>query len=139
MRKATLSTSTLGRVPDRTKRLVVGLAIFQIVDVIANTIPRRYVEAHLDHLGVPRNLRPVLPVIKVTSTFGLLLGLKKSRLGVVASAGLIAFYAAAVRFHLLTNDHPILAAPAAACGASAAIALMNLYLPAIAQGDSGPT
>ncbi len=88
---------------------------------------------------MPRSLRPVLPVIKVTSTFGLLLGLKMPRLGAVTSAGLIAYYAAAARFHLLAHDHPLLAMPAAACGASAGIALMNLYLPAIAQDGSGPT
>ena len=139
IRNATPSASTLDSVPDRTKRLVAGLAIFQIIDAIANAIPRRYVEAHLDHLGVPRNLRSVLPVIKVTSTFGLLIGLKLPRLGAVTSAGLIVYYTAAAHFHLLANDHPVLAAPAAACGASAAIALMRLYLPAIARDGSGPT
>ena len=123
-------------VPDRSKRLAVGLAIFQVVDAVANAIPRRYVEAHLDHLGVPRNLRPALPVIKVTSTVGLLLGLEIPRLGAVTAASLIAYYAAAAGFHLLAHDHPVLAAPAAACGAIAAIALVDLYLPAVAHDRS---
>jgi hypothetical protein len=52
------------------------------------------------------------------------------RVGVLTSAALVAFYAAAVRFHLLADDHPALAAPAAACGASAAVSLVSLYLPA---------
>jgi DoxX-like family len=136
---ATPSGSTLCSVPERTRRLVVGLAIFQVVDAIANAIPRRYVEAHLDHLGVPRDLRPLLPVIKVTSALGLLVGLKMHRVGAVTSAGLLRYYAAAAGFHLLADDHPLLAAPAAACGASAAIALVKLYLPAIAPAGSRPT
>lgn len=123
-------------VSDRPKQLAVGLAIFQVADAVANAIPRRYVKAHLDHLRVPRNLRPALPVIKVTSTLGLLLGLKMPRLGAITAASLIAYYAAAARFHLLAHDHPVLAAPAAACGAIAAIALVDLYLPAIAQDRS---
>jgi hypothetical protein len=81
----------------------------------------------------------VLPVIKVTSTFGLLVGLRMPRLGAVTSASLVSYYAAAARFHLLADDHPLLAAPAAACGASAAMALSNLYLPAIARAGSRPT
>jgi hypothetical protein len=75
----------------------------------------------------------------VTSSFGLLVGLKMPRLGAVTSAGLVAYYAAAASFHLFANDHPVLAAPAAACGASAAIALVSLYLPAIARDRGGPT
>jgi hypothetical protein len=117
-------------VPDRTKRLAVGLAAFQVVDAAANEIPRRYVATHLDHLGVPARIRPLLPFIKVTSSAGLLLGIKRPRVGAVTAAALVAYYAAAVRVHLLAGDHPLLAAPAALCGATAAITLVDWYLPA---------
>ena len=118
---------------DRTRKVAVGLAIFQVLDAIGNAIPRRYVEAHLDHLGVPGYLRPMFPVIKVTTAAGLVAGLRMPRLGSLTSASLVAYYAAATRFHLLAGDHPILAAPAAICGASAAITLVDLYLPASAS------
>src|SRR5438445_9050963 len=108
---------------DRTRQLAVGLALFQVLDAIANAIPRRYVAAHLDHLGVPYPLRPALPVIKLTSSAGLLIGLEMPRLGALTSAALVAYYAAAARFHLLADDHPVLAMPAAACGAAAAATL----------------
>ena len=119
------------RMADRRRQLAAGLAVFQVLDAIVNAIPSRYVEAHLDHLGVPHRLRPALPVIKVTSSAGLLIGLRIPRLGALTAAGLVAYYAAAARFHLLADDHPVLAAPAAICGGIAAASLGNLYLPAL--------
>jgi DoxX-like protein len=112
-------------VPDRTNQLVVGLAAFQVVDALAGLIPRRLVAAHLDHLGVPNALRPALPVIKVTTAAGLLVGRNVPRIGAATSAALVAYYAAAARFHLLSGDHPVLAAPAALCGAGAAVILLR--------------
>jgi hypothetical protein len=127
---------TLRTVPSRLEQLAVGLAGLQVLDAIANAIPRRLVKAHLDHLGVPNDLRPVLPVIKVTTAAGLLVGLRAPRVGAMTSALLVAYYAAAVRFHLLANDHPVVAAPAAAFGASAALTLVALYLPAIGRTET---
>jgi len=112
-------------VPDRIERLVVGLAAFQVLDALAGLIPRRFVTAHLDHLGVPNYLRPALPVIKLTTSAGLLLGLKMPRIGAATSAALVAYYAAAARFHLLSGDHPVLAVPAALCGAGAAAGFLR--------------
>jgi hypothetical protein len=121
-------------VQDRTKGLALGLAASQLVDAIANElVPRRYVKAHLDHLGVPERLQSGLPVIKVASSVGLLLGTKLPRLGVMTSAGLVAYYAAAVGFHVLAHDHPVVSVPAAIFGASAAVALVSVYLPAVAR------
>ena len=122
--------------PERTERLAIWLAAAQVVDAIGNSIPRRYVEAHLDHLGVPDRLRPALPVIKVTTAGGLLVGLKLPRLGALTSAALVAYYAAAVRFHMLSDDHPVLWIPAALFGAGAGATLTKLYLPAAAPAGS---
>ena len=111
--------------PDRIEQLAAGLAAFQVVDAVGGMIPRRFVEAHLDHLGVPNVLRPALPVIKLTTAAGLLAGVRMPRIGAVTSAALVAYYAAAARFHLLAGDHPVLAAPAALCGAGAAVILFG--------------
>jgi hypothetical protein len=117
-------------VSDRQRKLVVALAAFQVLDVVGNAVPRRFVAAHLDHLGVPQALRPMLSVMKLSSSAGLLAGLRFRRLGVLTSGALVAYYAAAARFHTLSGDHPALAAPAAGmCGVSA-YALFNIYLPA---------
>jgi hypothetical protein len=115
----------------RHRQLVLGLAAAQVLDALGGElVPRRYVEAHLDHLGVPSELRPALGVIKVTASVGLVAGLKWPRLGAVTSAALVSYYAAAARFHLLAGDHAVIAAPAAAFGAGAAVALTEFFLPA---------
>jgi hypothetical protein len=110
------------------KRLAVWLAAFQLLDAIAAALPRRYVKAHLDHLGVPDAVRPLLPAIKVAASAGLLVGLKQPRVGAVTAAGLVAFYAAAVQFHLLADDHPLMTVPAVVCGAAAGVALVGFEL-----------
>jgi len=116
---------------ERKRQLALAVAGFQILDTIANAIPRKFVKRHLDHLGVPEYLRPLLPVIKLSSSAGLVLGLKLPRLGAVTAGSLVAYYTAAARFHMLSGDHPILAAPAAELGAAAAFLLFRLYLPAL--------
>jgi hypothetical protein len=115
----------------RPRQLAVALAGFQVLDVIGNAIPRQFVKQHLDHLGVPEYLRPMLPVIKLSSSAGLVVGLRLPRLGALTSAALIAYYVAAARFHVLSGDHPVLAAPAAGLCGVAAVLLFDVYLPAI--------
>jgi hypothetical protein len=63
----------------------------------------------------------------------LLLGIKRPRVGAVTAAALVAYYTAAVRYHVLAGDNLLLAAPAAACGVIAATALVDFYLPATAR------
>jgi hypothetical protein len=118
------------------RQLVLGLALVQLLDAAGGElVPRRYVDAHLDHLGVPTYLRPVLGVIKGTASVGLVVGLRWPRLGSLTSAALVSYYAAAARFHLLAGDHPAFAFPAGAFGASAAVVLARLYLPAISDAS----
>jgi DoxX-like protein len=117
---------------ERARQLAIGLAGFQVVDALGNAlVPRRYIDAHLDHLGLPPPLRPLLQVIKVGTAAGLVLGLRSPRIGAATSAALVAYYSAAVTFHVLSHDHPVIAAPAAACGGAAATTLVRLYLPAL--------
>src|SRR5687768_3591904 len=110
---------------DRTKQIALGLAAVQVVDSIGNEIPRKFVHAHLNHLGVPPRLRPLLSPIKVGSALALVAGIDRTRLRTATAAGLVAYYAAAARFHLLAGDHPVIAAPAALCGAAAAVILLD--------------
>ena len=119
----------------RLRQLAAGLAALHIVDAIASATPRMSMAARLDHLGVPRVLRPVLPVIKVSTSVGLLVGLRRPRVGAMTSAVLVAFYAAAVSFHGFAGDHPAVALPATAFGASAALCLVSYFIPVIEAGD----
>jgi hypothetical protein len=54
--------------PSRLRQLAAGIAVLQIVDAIASATPQMSMAARLDHLGVPGVLRPVLPVIKVSTS-----------------------------------------------------------------------
>ena len=49
----------------------------------------------------------------------------------MASAALVAFYSAAVRFHRLAGDRPAFALPATALGAGAAITLVRYFIPLV--------
>jgi hypothetical protein len=105
---------------DRNTQLVLALAAGQLLDAIGNALwPRQRVLDHLDHLGVPRWLRPALPVIKVTGSAALVAGLRWPRFGATTALALVGYYAAAAEFHVLAGDHPMMAAPAAAFGAAA--------------------
>jgi hypothetical protein len=127
-------TGICATAPDRYKQVAVGLAAVQVVDTIGNAIlPRRCMKAHLDHLRVPHAMQPVLPVIKLATSAGLLVGLEMPRLGVLTSAALVGYYAAAAGFHMGAGDHPVFAAPAAVLAAGAAVALVAVYLPPIRQ------
>lgn len=118
---------------DWPKHLAVGLAALQLADAIGNElVPRRYLTAHLDRLGVPNRLRPALPVIKVAGSAGLVLGIKSPHLGALTAACIVGFYAAASAFHVRADDHPVVWLPAIACGATAAASLVTFYLPATA-------
>jgi hypothetical protein len=118
----------------RVARVALGLAAAQVVDAVGGGVaPRDLVQSHLDHLGVPAALRPALGVIKVSASVGLVAGLRWPRVGVVTSAALVSYYSAAATFHVLSGDHPALAAPAAGFGATAAVVLMRLYLPATSE------
>ena len=115
------------------KHLAVGWAASQLADAIGNElVPRRYLTAHLDHLGVPNRLRRALPVIKVAGSAGLVLGIKSPHLGALTAACLVGYYAAAVVFHVRADDHLVVWLPAIAFGATAAASLVTFYVPATA-------
>ena len=103
------------------RRFAIRLAALQVGDIAVTTaFPDRYGEAHWDHLGVPHGLRPLLLVIKVATTAALLAGTSRPRLRSVTGAGLVAYYAAAVTFHVESDDPWTDVAPAALYGVVAA-------------------
>jgi hypothetical protein len=103
------------------RRFALRLAVMQVVDIAATrALPDRYGDAHLAALGVPAELRRVLPAIKVATTLPLLAGTRRPGLRSVTGAGLVAYYAAAVTFHVRSNDPWTETAPAALYGAVAA-------------------
>jgi hypothetical protein len=110
--------------------VLLGLAVLQIADTIVGAIPSMSTAARLDHLGFPEPLRPLLPLIKMSASVGLVAGLRRPQIGVVTSAALVAFYATAVGFHRLAGDRLVAALPAAACGAVAALGAVRPFPPA---------
>ena len=102
------------------ERTALRLAAMQVVDIVVTQVSPRYGDAHLAELGVPPDLRRVLPVIKVATTAALLVGVRRPRIRAVTGAGLVAYYAAAVTFHVRSNDPWTQIAPAALYGAVAA-------------------
>jgi hypothetical protein len=103
------------------RRFALRLAALQVVDlVVTQALPDRYGDAHLAGLGVPLQLRRVLPAIKVATTAALLVGAWRPRVRAVTGAGLVAYYAAAVTFHVESNDPWTEVAPAALYGVVAA-------------------
>ncbi|MEY2476207.1 MAG: DoxX-like family [Actinomycetota bacterium] len=98
------------------ERFALRLAAMQVVDIVVTQVSPRYGDAHLAHLGVPPRLRAVLPAIKTATTVALLVGVRRPRVRSVTGAGLVAYYAAAVTFHVRSNDPWTEIAPAAAFG-----------------------
>jgi hypothetical protein len=89
----------------------------QVGDLAAvQLFPERYGDAHLADLGVPPGLRRALPAIKVATTAALLVGVWRPRVRSVTGAGLVAYYASAVTFHVCSHDRWTETAPAALYG-----------------------
>jgi hypothetical protein len=118
------------------RHVVTGMAVLQIADSMVSTNLRMSATARLDHLGLPQTLRPLVPLIKVSTSIGLVAGLRKPHIGMVASAALVAFYSAAVGFHRLAGDRPAVALPATLLGASAAVILLRYFIPLIEDRKS---
>ena len=77
----------------------------------------------------------MLPVIKVSTSVGLLVGSRPPWIGAMTSAALVAFDAAPVGFHGFGGDQPAVALPAVAFGASAALCLVSYFIPLVEAGN----
>jgi hypothetical protein len=105
---------------DPRRNLALCLAAVQAVDLIVTSTSSRYGEPHLEHLGVPRALRPWLPVIKTVAVIALAGSSASPRLRTAVGHALFAYYAAATAFHVLSGDGIVDLLPAATCAAAAA-------------------
>jgi hypothetical protein len=90
-----------------------ALAAFQAGDAVACAIPIPYIAKALDNLGVPPNIRWILPVVKAASVVGLLSVTWLPGLARLTTAMLTLYFVLAVGAHLRVRDRVVNAIPAA--------------------------
>jgi hypothetical protein len=96
---------------NRWGRHVVAFSVLQLGDAVACAIPLDYIRRDLDNIGCPEPVRRALPPIK--GAIGLLVGLRRPRVGRMTAAALAAYFLAAIGFHVRAKDPAVKALPAA--------------------------
>jgi len=91
----------------------VALAAFQAGDAVACAIPVAPIAKTLDNLGVPQNVRPVMPVVKAAAAIGLLSVRWFPGLARLTTAMLTLYFVLAVGAHIRARDKVVNALPAA--------------------------
>ena len=91
----------------------VALAAFQAGDAVACAIPVAPIAKTLDDLGVPENVRPVMPVVKAAAAIGLLSVRWFPGLARLTTAMLTLYFVVAVGAHIRARDKVVNALPAA--------------------------
>ena len=104
-----------------TSKIYVALAAFQVGDAVACAIPVPYIAKSLDSLGVPQEIRWILPLVKVASAIGLLSITRFPGLARLTTAMLTLYFALAVGAHVRVRDRVINAVPAASLLATFAV------------------
>lgn len=90
-----------------------GLAAFQAADAVACAIPLPVIAKTLDNLGIPQDIRWLLPASKAASVIGLLSASRVPALARLTTAMLTLYFALAVGAHLRARDQIVNALPAA--------------------------
>lgn len=90
-----------------------ALAVFQAADAVACAIPVPYITKVLDQLGVPLNIRWILPVTKAASVIGLLSASRIPALARLTTAFLTVYFVLAVSAHIRVRDRIVNTIPAA--------------------------
>jgi DoxX-like family len=90
-----------------------ALAAFQAVDAVACAIPVAPVAKTLDTLGVPQEIRWILPASKAASAIGLLSASRVPALARLTTAMLTLYFVLAVGAHIRVRDRIVNAIPAA--------------------------
>ena len=90
-----------------------ALAAFQAVDAVAAAIPVPPVAKTLDTLGIPRDIRWLLPASKAASVIGLLSVSRFPALARLTTAMLTVYFVLAVGAHIRARDRIVNALPAA--------------------------
>jgi hypothetical protein len=90
-----------------------ALAAFQAVDAVACGVQVAPIKKVLDDLGVPDEIRPVLPVVKAAAAVGLLSVARFPALARLTTAMLTLYFVLAVGAHIRARDKFVNAVPAA--------------------------
>jgi hypothetical protein len=98
-----------------------GLAAFQAADAVACAIPIAPIAKTLDTLGVPQDIRWVLPVSKAASAIGLISASRFPALARLTTAMLTLYFVLAVGAHLRVRDRIVNVIPAASFLATYAV------------------
>jgi hypothetical protein len=89
-----------------------GLAAFHAVDAVAVAVQAAPIKKVLDDLGVPEEVRPVLPVVKAAAAVGLLSVTRFPALARLTTAMLTLYFILAVGAHVRVRDKVVNALPA---------------------------
>lgn len=93
-------------------KIALAFAALQAGDAVAcATLPA--IRDDLDRLGCPPALQRALPAIKASSAVGLALGTRFPRLGRLTAMSLVAYFLAAIGFHVRNRDSAPRYVPAA--------------------------
>ena len=98
-----------------------ALAAIQAFDAVACAIPISPIAKSLDTLGVPQDIRWVLPLAKAASVLGLLSAGRVPALARLTTAMLTLYFALAVGAHLRVRDRLVNLIPAASFLATYAV------------------
>jgi hypothetical protein len=98
-----------------------ALAVFHAVDAVACGAQVAPIKKTLDNLGVPDDIRPVLPVVKAAAAFGLLSVTRFPALARLTTAMLTLYFVLAVGAHIRARDKIVNAIPAASFLATFAV------------------
>jgi DoxX-like family len=89
-----------------------GLAAFHAVDAVACAAQVAPIKEVLDRVGVPDNVRPVIPVVKAAAAVGLLSVTRFPALARLTTAMLTLYFVLAVGCHLRVRDTAVNTLPA---------------------------
>ena len=98
-----------------------ALAVFQAADAVACAIPLSPIAKTLDNLGIPQDIRWLLPASKAASVIGLLSAGGIPALARLTTAMLTVYFVLAVGAHLRARDRIVNALPAASFLATYAV------------------
>ena len=106
-----------------------ALAALQAGDAVACAIPLAPIAKTLDNLGIPQDIRWLLPASKAASVIGLLSASRIPALARLTTAMLTLYFALAVGAHLRARDRIVNAVPAAS--------FLAIYAVLTAKGPNG--
>jgi hypothetical protein len=98
-----------------------ALAAFNVVDAVACGVQVAPIKKVLDNLGVPDDIRPVLPVVKAAAAVGLLSVTRFPALARLTTAMLTLYFVLAVGAHIRVRDKLVNTLPAASFLATFAV------------------